>query len=87
MSDTAGVYQFLGANPNDTAALLGYLTTQNIRTFAFEFDKSNNGSSIDGTGGYGISIGENVPEPSTTAMLSIAALAFVIRMRHKLNRA
>lgn len=87
MSDLNGVYQFLGNTQNDSAALLGYFTTQNIRTFAFEFDKSNNDISIDGTGGYGISIGEDVPEPSTTAMLSIAALAITIRLRYKLNRA
>ncbi|MBS1830172.1 MAG: PEP-CTERM sorting domain-containing protein [Acidobacteria bacterium] len=87
MSNSAGVYQFLGKGFNDNAALLGYFTTQDIRTFTFEFDKSNNATSFNGTGGYGISIGEDVPEPSTTALLSIAALAFAIRMRRNLRRA
>jgi hypothetical protein len=82
LSNAAGVYQFLGQIPNDTAVMLGYVTTQNVSSFSFLFDKTTPG--VSGPGGYGLTVGEQVPEPGTY-LLSILGLA-ALGLRQRLRR-
>jgi hypothetical protein len=80
MSVSGGVYQFLGPSVNDNSALVGYRTTQDLTRMTIDFSSSAGGGG--GTGGPGLAIGSDVPEPGTLTLFSIASLAgLLLRFR------
>ncbi len=82
-SNTLGVYQFLGQTANDDSALLGFRTTQDIRSLSILFNKSNNLNADAGTGGSLLAIGSPVPEPGTMSMFAVASLAGLALLRKR----
>jgi tetrahydromethanopterin S-methyltransferase subunit F len=79
-----GVYQFLGPpNVNDTSALAGFATTENLRSIRIQFDRNNNGTAIAGTGGPGLAISD-VPEPASCLTMAGGLILFGLRrLRHR----
>lgn len=82
-SVSAGVYQFLGPGVNDNSALVGYKTTENLTRMTIDFNSSAGGGA--GTGGPGLAIGSDVPEPGTLTLFGIASLAGLL-LRGKRRR-
>jgi hypothetical protein len=83
----AGVYQMFGVSYNFDVGMWLFQTTQDVKTIAFDMEKSTGGNAIGGGGATWAFYTRLIPEPTSIAMLcwglaTLASVAFCRPRRH-----
>jgi len=76
----AGVYEMFGVSYNFDVGMWLFRTTQDVRTIAFDMQKSTGGNAIGG-GGAGWAFYAPIPEPATMPALVMTGFALLRRRR------